>query len=331
VKAVTGTMPTSVQTQSQSATPTGDPGSPISVRRRRLHDFLQLVRPTQWAKNLLVVPAALLTASAPDLTTLARLAWAVGAFTLASSLAYICNDIADRDRDRQHPVKRHRPIAAGRIGKPVAVSYAVLLAMLLTSMIFTIHPVPWWPVLTYLVLNLAYSRRLKHVPLVDVFIVAAGFLLRVLQGALAIHAPVSNWLLGAVFTLCLFLIVGKRRNEMANGGSRHRPSLASYTVPYLEHLMLLCATVSMITFLMFLHTARFAAPHTDTAVLISLVFAMFALARYLQVVMVRRDGGDPVRILLRDRALVLNAVLWLVGLGATLAAAQHPLSLFASN
>lgn len=292
-------------------------------------DLVRLVRPGQWPKNLLVVPLALF-GTAPTAGSLARVAWAVVVFTLASSLVYICNDIVDRHRDRAHPTKRNRPIAAGRVGRVAAVCFAATVAALLGVACAAAPQVPWWPVVAYLALNVAYSRWLKHIPLVDVFVVAAGFVLRVVQGTLAAHALPSSWLLVSVFSLCLLLIVGKRRNEMAVADREHRPALAGYSGQYLEYLMVLCSVLTTTTFLLYLSSVRFAAPYTDGAVLFTVLFATFALARYLQLVVVHRDGADPVSTLLGDRVLVVNGLLWMVALALTVTVARYsiPLHLF---
>lgn len=286
-------------------------------------DLIGLVRPHQWAKNLLVVPLALLDPAALRPGPLYGVAWALLGFVLASALVYVINDIADRHRDRAHPTKRLRPIAAGRVPVPLAWAHAALLAGALITVALTGAAVPWWPLGAYLVLNIAYSRGLKHVPLVDVFIVAVGFVLRVVQGYLAAGVKVPAWLLIAVFAACLLMILGKRRHEVSAAGTAHRPALRGYSAQYLEYLIVLCAVLAISAFLMYLNTAV-PPPYTAAALLGSVPFALFALARYLQVVVVGGSGGEPVRVLLRDRAMVVNATLWAVLLGTLLFAAQFP-------
>jgi len=298
-------------------------------RPRRLgRDVIALIRPHQWVKNLLVVPLALLDVpfTVPEVPV--RLAWAVLLFTLASSVVYVCNDIYDRHRDRNHPTKRHRPIAAGRISVPVAYLIAALLLTLLTGAVVLgpASPVVAWPIAVYLALNLVYSRRLKHLPLVDVFVVALGFVLRVVQGYLVVAAPIGPWLLIAVLAVCLLFLLGKRRHEVTVGGTAHRPSLRGYSTQYLDHLAVLCAVLAVVAF--FLHLQqRLDGPYLTLALLGSAPFALFALARYLQVLFVDGDGGDPTRLLMRDPALRVNSLLWGVLLASTLAAAQLPLVL----
>jgi decaprenyl-phosphate phosphoribosyltransferase len=289
-----------------------------------VRDLVRLARPGQWPKNLLVVPLALLDPGRLTAGGLVRIGWAVALFTLASSLVYAWNDLADRQRDRMHPTKRSRPIAAGRIGVGVGYAYVAALAALLALAISVAPSVGWWPVLAYLALNAAYSRWLKHVPPLDVFTVAAGFVLRAVQGYLAVGAPISTWLLVSVFSLCLLLVLGKRRHEVSVAGSEHRPSLRGYSTQYLDCLLVLSAVVTITAFLLYLDEGRVAAPYSSAALMVSVPCAMFAIARYLQVVVVHRGGGDPVRTLLRDPALLATSLLWTALLAATMAAAHFP-------
>jgi 4-hydroxybenzoate polyprenyltransferase len=283
---------------------------------------MTLVRPGQFPKNLLVVPLALLDAQTAPPGLVMRTAWAILLFTLASSLVYVWNDLYDRHRDRAHPTKRDRPIASGRVGVPTASAFATALLLLLAAAA-VLGPVDrWWPVVVYLALNLVYSRGLKHVPLLDVFVVAAGFGLRVVQGHLAAGTVIRSWLLVSVFSLCLVFVLGKRRHEMTVGGTVHRPALRGYSLPYLDHLIGLCACVTVVAFLINLQQSV-GTPYADLAVLGSTPFALFGMARYLQLLHVHGKGGEPTRILLRDRAMVVNALLWAPLLGGTLLATHY--------
>lgn len=303
-----------------------DPLLPPPPPRRRLRslprDLLALMRPGQLPKNLLVVPLALLDVREAPPGLLVRIAWAVLLFSLASSLVYVWNDLYDRHRDRLHPTKRNRPIASGRVGVPTAAAFGTGLALLLAGAALYGPVHDWWPVGVYLVLNLAYSRGLKHVPLLDVFVVATGFALRVVQGHLACGTQIRSWLLVSVFSLCLVLVLGKRRHEMSTGGLSHRPALRGYSVQFLDHLIGLCAGLTVIAFLLHLQQSV-GTPYADLAVLGSTPFALFAMARYLQLLHVHGGGGEPTRILLRDRAMLVNSLLWALLLGGTLVATHH--------
>jgi 4-hydroxybenzoate polyprenyltransferase len=284
------------------------PASVIGIeanrQRLRLADIAQLLRPHQWVKSIIVVPLALLGAPLPMVPALVRLGWAVAAFILASSLSYTINDVADRNLDRAHPRKRTRPIASGRVTVPAAVTIAVFLGGLLIVVAASQPPLTlWWPIAAYLALNFCYSSWLKHTPVFDVFCVALGFVLRVVQGALIVQAPPPVWLLLSVLSLCLLMSLGKRRHEIAVAGSAHRPVLAHYSRQFLDHMILLTTAVGMVTFLLHLRFETNARAGWAPVFLAGLC-AFMAVFRYLQIVFVDRGGGDPVRTLMRDRTIL---------------------------
>ncbi|MEU5372168.1 UbiA prenyltransferase family protein [Streptomyces sp. NPDC005951] len=283
---------------------------PEERRRGRPRDLLALVRPGQWVKNLAVVPLALLDTHPWGAADLLRTGWAVLGFTLASAVVYVVNDLADRERDRLHPVKRHRPIASGRVSPAVATALTGLLALALTGWAVAGPAWQWWPTALYLALSLAYSQGLKHVPLVDAFIVATGFVLRLLQGALLIGGRLSEWLALCVFSLCLMLSLGKRRHEMTAAGRAHRPALRGYTLAFLDHLVVLVAVLTAVSYVLYLRDDAALAGGTSFVILLSAPCAVFGLARYLQLLLVEEGGGNPVHVLFRDRATLVNAGLW---------------------
>ncbi|MFG2040018.1 UbiA prenyltransferase family protein [Dactylosporangium sp. NPDC048998] len=283
--------------------------APTAVPTRLLPDLIRVARPVHWAKNVLVVPAALLAVPTITATTAGHVLLATVAFTLASIAVYFGNDLADRARDRLHPVKRLRPIASGRVSTALAVAVAAGVLGLLAVLLIAVPAVPSGPILAYLVLNVLYCRLLKHVPLVDAGCVAAGFVLRVLEGYLTAGAPVATWLLVAVFSLCLLLVLGKRRQELSVGGIEHRPALRGYTVEVTDHLIQLTAVLTAVAFLLYLRGDAQLGPFAEPTTLASVPLALFALARYIQAVLVR-GVGDPVLVLLRDRAIVGTALVW---------------------
>lgn len=296
--------------------PAAIPARPVLVR-----ELLRLVRPGQWAKNFLVVPIVLLDARWTA-GNLAHVGWAVAVFVVASSLTYVVNDITDVRRDRLHPVKRNRPIAAGHVPVRLAVLFAVVIAAGLVGLASLVPIARLWPVLAYLALNASYSSGLKHVPLVDIFVVAAGFVLRVACGYVVLGVPCPGWLMVSVFSLCLLLSLGKRRHELGSGGVSHRPALRGYTVGFADQLLVLTAGMTIVAFLLYLRDESTVARYGGTAVIVSAPFALFGLFRYLQGLQLRQSGGDPVRALLRDRALVATSLLWLCALSALMIASR---------
>lgn len=306
------------------------PPAPVAGADRSTLDLvralLQLVRPGQWSKNLLVVSVPLLDLEVWRLATLGRLAWAVAAFTVAATLVYVLNDVADRRWDAANPAKRHRPIAAGRVPTRVLVMLVCCQLSLLAA-VLSLQAWHWsWPIAAYLLLNAAYSLGLKHAPLLDVFLVASGFGLRLLLGYLAIGAALSGWLLTCVFSLSLLLSVGKRRQELVSTGGGYRPALRGYSVPLTEQLMLLSAVLAAGSYLLYLRTEAPLGVYGLAAAVSSVPLALFGLFRYLQLVLVRGAGENPVRVLLRDPPLIVNSILLTVLSGGFLVATRISVS-----
>ncbi|WP_405464610.1 UbiA prenyltransferase family protein [Streptomyces anulatus] len=313
---VTTSAPTTTATTSAPTTTATTSATATDVRGRRSRsrprDLLALLRPGQWVKNLAVVPLALLDTHPWGTAAFLRTGWAVLGFTLASALVYVVNDLADRERDRLHPVKRHRPIASGRVSTLAAFILTGALALALAGWAVAGPAWQWWPTALYLALSLAYSQGLKHVPLVDAFIVATGFVLRLVQGALLIGAQMSEWLALCVFSLCLMLALGKRRHEMTAAGRAHRPALRGYTLAFLDHLVVLVAVLTAVSYVLYLRDDASLAAGASLVTLLSAPCAVFGLARYLQLLLVEEGGGNPVHVLFRDRATLVNAALWAV-------------------
>lgn len=292
--------------------------------RRQVIDLLLLARPAHWVKSVLVVPIALVDLAVWSWAALERVAWSVVAFILAAAVIYLVNDLVDRRLDRLSPGKSRRPIAAGRLSVTAVIPYgAVLTGGLGLLLVYAPHGSSW-PILGYLGLNLAYTAGLKHVPLIEMGAISGGFVLRVVQGYLATDVAASSWMLIAVFSGSLLLIVGKRRYELVEVGVEHRPSLRGYSVELLNHLLLLASVFCLAATLTYLATEAPIAPHRQEALLISLPFVLYTLFRYLQVVLVLKGGGDPVLLLLRDRALIASIGIWVCAIVVLLLVTRNP-------
>lgn len=290
------------------------PARTTESARTRIRDLLALMRPGQWPKNLVAIPLVILDAPSWEPGVAADLLWAIVAFTLASSIVYVGNDIRDRHRDRNHPDKRHRPVASGRVSVTTALCLLAGSALALAT-VLSLRPIGmWWPIAAYLLLNLAYSNGLKDTPLVDVIVVALGFQLRLVTGYLAMNVLPSAWLLACVLAACLVLILGKRRHELSVSSADHRPALHGYTVGLVDQLLVFSAVLAVVTFLLFLGDQSFPPPYDSLAISLSLPFAVYGLFRYLQVLIMDRGGGNPVHTLFRDRVLVCLMAVW--GLGS---------------
>ena len=279
----------------------------------RIGDLVALLRPTHCVKSVVVVSLALLRPASWRPGVVGRLSWAVDVFVVASALVYVVNDVVDRRRDRAHPVKRRRPVASGRVSVPAAMVVAGSMAIALAALLATAPVDRSWPVLAYLALNAAYTWRLKHVPFVDALVIAAGFVLRVAGGCVALGVSTGGWLPVSVFCCCLLLTLGKRRAELGVPGSAHRPALRGYPLRLLTWLMPLMATLSAVSYFRYV-----AGELGGAAALVTAPCAGYALFRYLRRAIA--TGADPVGWLLGDVPMLVNGAVWAGLLGTALVA-----------
>jgi len=281
-----------------------------------LGDFVALIRPSQWVKNVVVFagPAAGLKLSSG--VSVRQTVLTFLAFCLAASAGYALNDLVDREADASHPVKRNRPLASGRISASTAVVLAVVLAT--AAVVLTVTCLPFAVtavVLLYLFMSLAYTLALKGRVILDVIIIAFGFVLRALAGSLAVGILTSQWLVACVFTLCLFMGFGKRRCEIAMIGNAadvrtHRRTLVRYTPDLLNHLLTVSAGIAVITFLLYtLDTHGHPAPFHKEHLFYTLPLVVYGIFRFAMLTELGLYTG-PTEIVLRDRAMLLTILLW---------------------
>jgi len=271
------------------------------------------LRPQQWVKNLFVFGGLIFS---QRLFTPA--VWpALSAFAIFCGLSgavYLLNDVADRHKDRLHPDKRHRPIAAGRLAPGTAVAAAAVLIVAGLALSVRLSPRFALTALAYVGLLVAYSAWLKHVVIVDVLVVAMGFVLRAVAGALAIGVAISGWLLICTILLALFLALGKRRHEvltLGEGAARHRPTLAEYSPGLLDQMIAVVTASTVTAYALYTMSPETVAKFHTQLLPATLPFVLYGIFRYLYLLYHRRIGGNPSEIVVRDRALLVNALLWL--------------------
>jgi 4-hydroxybenzoate polyprenyltransferase len=281
--------------------------------------LLQAMRPVQWTKNLFVLIGVVFARKLADPVAVLQSLAAFGLFCLLSSSVYLINDIADVEKDRAHPTKRTRPIAAGRLSVPTALAAAVALALASLAASFLLSPALGAIALLYFALNLGYSFRLKHVVIVDVLCIAIFFVLRAAGGAAAIHVEISHWLLICTILLALFIALSKRRHELVlleGNASNHRTSLGEYS-PYLLDQMVAVVTAStLMAYILYTVDARTVSEFGSDRLVYTVPLVIFGIFRYLYLVHQKGEGGNPDRILLSDRQFLLNLVLWTVVVAA---------------
>ncbi|MBI3376210.1 MAG: decaprenyl-phosphate phosphoribosyltransferase [Betaproteobacteria bacterium] len=283
--------------------------------------FLELARPHHWVKNAFVLTGLLFGHVAGDPARVAAALAAAAAFCLMSSAVYALNDVLDRESDRTHPDKAIRPVARGAIGPAAALAFSALLALAGFGVGAWAHPRVAAILATYAAINVAYSVGLKRVPVVDVAVIAAGFLLRILAGTAGIGIEPSRWLLACALLLTLFLGFAKRRAELvrlADGADRHRTVLGEYSLQFLDAAVLFCAGGLLAAYAMYTIDPGTARLH-GSSLLPTLPFVALGTFRTLYRLHFRGGGGDPTLELVRDPWTLLAAVGWVAAVGWLLA------------
>lgn len=272
-------------------------------QQRSVMALITLMRPKQWIKNGFVLAPLLFTGSFLDVAAVKHALLAVLLFCIASSATYIVNDIQDIARDRQHPEKaKKRPLASGA----VTVRSALTLLLILYALLFIggwFSSKVIWVIVGYLLLNVAYSLVLKHQPVIDIFSIALGFVLRVFAGAVALNVPISGWMFTTTLSLALYLAAVKRSQELSQRGSGGRAVLKKYSQPLVDRYAEMSATCALVFYSMFVMAAK-------PELVISVPLVMFGLYRYWYVVDILGAGESPTDALLSDWPLLGTLVLW---------------------
>lgn len=278
--------------------------------------YLRLMRPHQWIKNVFVLAGVVFGRKLhePEAVLTALLGFL--AVSLISSTVYIINDIRDREEDRQHPRKRTRPLASGAARVPVAAALAVVLGLAGLVGSFLLGPAFFLVVLGYLIMQSAYTLRLKRVVLLDVILIAVGFVLRAVAGAVLVHVEISIWLVLCTFTLCLFMGFSKRACELkvlsAVGGGQagnHRITLTRYTPDLLNHMTTVSAGIAIISFMLYVTDDVTIAKFGTNYLAYTLPLVVYAIFRFALLVEEGRVDG-PTDVLLRDRPFQIALILW---------------------
>lgn len=290
--------------------------------------LVKTLRPQHWIKNLAVLAPAFFAGKILDPANTERLVWAFVILSLASSGSYIVNDLIDRQKDRLHPLKSHRPIAAGKISEGWAIFVAV--ALLTASFFLSLRFPPYFvlTVAAFIVVQIAYSLFLKRVILIDVMAIATTFSLRVFAGALIIAVSLSAWLILTTITLSLLIAIGKRRGEVTllshKLAAKHREVVGHYPNVLLDGLTFMMAGATLLTYALF----TFNQPELDTRrtiaqllpqtlatpkwLMATIPFVIYGIFRYLYVIYEKKEGSSPERVLVRDWPLLVAVLGWLL-------------------
>jgi 4-hydroxybenzoate polyprenyltransferase len=274
--------------------------------------LIKAMRPRQWTKNGFVFFGLIFDKQLFRLEPFLRTLEGFFLFCLISSAVYLLNDIADVEADRNHPEKKFRPIASGRLPIPVAITAALLLIVIALPLGYLLSPVFALILTLYLVTNLLYSRWLKHVSILDVLIVSSGFVFRVGAGvALITVERFSPWLYMITILFSLYIGLGKRRAEMnllAEGASAHRKVFEGYTIPLLDQYITIVSGMTIVAYSLYTFSApNLPANHT---MMLTIPFVVYGIFRYLQLIQAGHAAGSPDEVALKDRPLQVTVLLW---------------------
>jgi 4-hydroxybenzoate polyprenyltransferase len=290
------------------------------------------MRPKQWTKNVLVFMAFIFSLGEtwhlndPDgwLPLLGKTTATFVLFCMVCGADYLINDVRDRESDQLHPKKRTRPIASGRLSPRTAVVAAVVLMAAGLAGGFALEWRVGALIAGYIVLMLAYSYYLKHVVLLDLMIIASGFVLRAMAGAFVIDVPISPWLYAVTALGALFLAINKRRAEIVllkEDANQHRPALEEYTPALLDQMASIVTASTLVAYGLYTFTAT--ALPANHSMMLTIPFVMYGIFRYLYLVHVRGEGGSPEEVLLKDAPLMVDILLWVAVSGLLLAVARE--------
>ncbi len=295
-----------------------------------IREIVESMRPYQWTKNLVLFAGLVFTLKILEPPFVLAAVAGFFAFSIAVSGAYLANDVLDVERDRLHPDKRRRPVASGRLPIPSAMAWAAALLALGLGGCFVLGPRFGATAVAYVALTIAYSLVIKQIVLLDVVSIAIGFVLRATAGvellrdrslAGAQSIEISPWLLVCAFFLALFLAIGKRRHELAvleGDASRHRAALGSYNAKLLDQLVAVVTSATVLAYSVYTIAPETIAKFGGRPLYLTIPFVLYGIFRYLYLMYAQDKGGNPSEHLLRDRATLVNVVLWAVAVLAIL-------------
>jgi 4-hydroxybenzoate polyprenyltransferase len=276
--------------------------------------IFESLRPKQWHKNLFIFAPLIFSQNVFEWPLLQRSLWGFLAFCLLSGAVYIFNDLHDLEEDKHHPLKSRRPLASGRLKTNQAWIAFILTGAGSLALSYALSPGFFAAALVYFVLQTAYSLGLKHIVILDLFIIAAGFLLRVVAGGLVIDVSLSPWILICIFLLALFLAMGKRRHELVlleDRAQAHRPILKEYSPLLLDQMISVVTASTVVAYCLYTISDETVSKFGTTNLIFTAPFVIYGIFRYLYLVHRKSQGGSPEALVLKDKPLFFALVLWI--------------------
>lgn len=275
--------------------------------------YIKLLRPKDWAKNLFLFIPLFFAGEFTNVEKILQLLLGFVAFSAIASSIYIMNDYRDIEDDRKHPKKCKRPLASGEVSKPAAIVIAAILIVAGFGLAYVIRDKFLFVLAIYFVINFGYSFGLKNIPILDIILLAAGFVLRVKAGSVIAYIPLSEWIIIMVFLLALFMAIGKRRDDVIlkiASGVDMRKSIKGYNLELLNTLLALICAVIIVSYFMYTMSPETNLRMGTHRLYYTCLFVMAGIMRYLQIIFVVADSGSPTKILYKDRFIQIVLLLW---------------------
>ncbi len=280
-----------------------------------LRNILITARPQQWVKNFIVYIPLIFAEKIFDLHLLIIVTYGFILFSLASSSIYLFNDVFDIENDRKHVLKAKRPIASGALSPTIALVAGLIVGVCVLVIAFALKPAFGYFLLSYFILNIAYTLWLKHVVILDVMAIAIGFVFRVLAGAAIADVTPSHWLVICTLLLSLFLGFGKRRHELTlltDDAQEHRHVLIDYSQKFLDQMIAIVTSTTVMAYALYTISEDTVMKFGTKNLLYTIPFVLYGIFRYLYLIHKRDEGGDPSQVIFTDKPLLINVVLWVL-------------------
>lgn len=277
--------------------------------------YIQLIRPKDWAKNMFLFIPVFFAGQIFDSHTIMELIGGFICFSLVASSIYIINDYRDIEDDKIHPIKKLRPLAAGTVSKTAAIVICIAFLIIGFALAWLIRDKFLFVLIIYFLLNLGYSFGLKSIPILDIFIVAIGFVLRVKAGAVIAFIGLSEWLVIMVFLLALFMALAKRRDDVLlklSSGTDMRKAVKGYNLEFINVALSLICAVTVVAYFMYTTSAEIVARLQTYRLYYTCLFVLAGIFRYLQLIFVQQNSQSPTKILYKDRFIQVTILLWII-------------------
>lgn len=276
--------------------------------------YLRLLRPKDWAKNFFLFIPLFFAGEIYDLGKIIAVFWGFIAFSFIASSIYIINDYRDIEDDQKHPVKCKRPLASGEVSRSAAVIICILLILVGFGIAWSVRDKFLFVLGIYFIINLAYSFGLKSIPILDIIILAIGFVLRIKAGSVISYVALSEWIVVMVFLLAIFMAIGKRRDDVLlklSSGTDMRKSVKGYNLEFLNTLLALVCAVIIVAYFMYTMSPEVKQRLGTYRLYYTCLFVVAGIMRYLQIIFVSADSGSPTKILYKDRFIQITLLLWI--------------------